>query len=112
MRDIWLELKRLVERGEQGALVTVVRTEGSAYQREGTKMLFQASGEGVGTISGGCLEADLYEHCRSAIRVGEPQVVTYSPERRGQSSIRSTSRPERRRVYRGPGDAFPRWRLS
>jgi xanthine dehydrogenase accessory factor len=80
MRDIWLELKRLVERGEQGALVTVVRTEGSAYQREGTKMLFQASGEGVGTISGGCLEADLYEHCRSAIRVGEPQVVTYSPD--------------------------------
>jgi xanthine/CO dehydrogenase XdhC/CoxF family maturation factor len=43
-------------------------------------MLFRASGEGVGTISGGCLEADLYEHCRTAIRAGEPQVVTYSPD--------------------------------
>ncbi|HUE38322.1 MAG TPA: XdhC family protein [Candidatus Binatia bacterium] len=80
MRDIWLELKRLVERAEQGALVTVVRTEGSAYQREGTKMLFRASGEGMGTISGGCLETDLYEHCRAVIHAGSPQVVTYSPE--------------------------------
>jgi xanthine dehydrogenase accessory factor len=80
MREIWLELKRLVERGEKGALVTIVRTEGSAYQREGTKMLFTASGEGLGTISGGCLETDVYEHCRAAIRSGEPQIVTYSPE--------------------------------
>jgi len=80
MREIWVELKRLVERAEEGALVTVVRTEGSAYQREGTKMLFTASGEGLGTISGGCLETDVYEHCRAAIRSGEPQIVTYSPE--------------------------------
>src|SRR2546423_14696452 len=94
MRDIWLELKRLVERGEQGALVTVVRTEGAAYQREGTKMLFQASGEGVGTISGGCLEADLYEHCPNAIRVGEPQVGTYPPDGMMDTVVRvGTGRP-------------------
>jgi len=75
---IWLELRRWIERGEDGALVTVVRTTGSAYQREGTKMLMRSAGGAVGTISGGCLEADLYEHCRRAIERKEPQVVTYS----------------------------------
>jgi xanthine dehydrogenase accessory factor len=77
MREIWRELKRLLEHGEPGALVTVIRTEGSAYQREGTKMLFRATGDAVGTVSGGCLEADLYEHCRAAINRGEPQIVSY-----------------------------------
>jgi xanthine dehydrogenase accessory factor len=75
---IWLELRRWIERGEDGALVTVVRTAGSAYQREGTKMLFRSSGEAVGTISGGCLEADLYEHCRTAIAREEVKTVSYS----------------------------------
>jgi xanthine dehydrogenase accessory factor len=75
---IWLELRRWIERGEDGALVTVVRTAGSAYQREGTKMLMRSAGGAVGTISGGCLEADLYEHCRRAIERDEPKVVSYS----------------------------------
>jgi len=75
---IWLELRRWIERGEDGALVTVVRTAGSAYQREGTKMLFGTSGAAVGTISGGCLEADLYEHCRAAIARDEAEIVSYS----------------------------------
>jgi len=79
MREIWLELKRLVDAGTESALVTVLRTEGSAYQREGTKMLYAESAEPIGTISGGCLEADLFEHCRTAIRRSGAKIVTYSP---------------------------------
>jgi xanthine dehydrogenase accessory factor len=77
---IWLELGRLVERGEPGALVTITRTAGSAYQREGTKMLFRASGESVGTISGGCLEVDIFERCRAVVDNGTARIVTYTPE--------------------------------
>ncbi len=80
MDPIWLELGRLVERGEPGALVTITRTAGSAYQREGTKMLFRASGENVGTISGGCLEVDIFERCRAVLGTGTPRIVTYTPE--------------------------------
>jgi xanthine/CO dehydrogenase XdhC/CoxF family maturation factor len=78
--SIWLELGRLVERGEPGALVTITRTAGSAYQREGTKMLFRASGESVGTISGGCLEVDIFERCRAVLDDGKARIVTYTPE--------------------------------
>lgn len=80
MENAWLELERLVERGEAAALVTVTRTEGSAYQREGTKMLFRASGEGLGTISGGCLEVDIFERCRAVLDTGQARAVTYTPE--------------------------------
>jgi xanthine dehydrogenase accessory factor len=69
-----------VERGEAAALVTVTRTEGSAYQREGTKMLFRASGQGLGTISGGCLEVDIFERCRAVLDTGQARIVTYTPE--------------------------------
>lgn len=39
-----------------GVLVTVVRTEGSAYRRAGAMMLILEDGRSVGMISGGCLE--------------------------------------------------------
>lgn len=78
MREVWSALARLVESGGEGALVTIVDTAGSAYQREGAKMLYRESAEAVGTISGGCLEADLFEHCRSAIGAGEPRLVRYA----------------------------------
>jgi len=77
---IWLELGRLVESGEPGALVTITRTAGSAYQREGTKMLFRGSGESAGTISGGCLEVDIFERCRAVLDGGTARIVTYTPE--------------------------------
>lgn len=78
MREVWSDLDRLVDGDREGALVTVVHTDGSAYQREGAKMLYRASAEPVGTISGGCLETDLFEHCRSAIDTGEPRLVGYA----------------------------------
>jgi xanthine/CO dehydrogenase XdhC/CoxF family maturation factor len=78
MRAVWRGLERLAAGGGEGALVTVAHTEGSAYQREGSKLLFREGVEPVGTISGGCLEADLFEHCRAAIRRGEPSLVCYN----------------------------------
>jgi xanthine dehydrogenase accessory factor len=76
-REFWRELERMVAGGGDGALVTVARAEGSAYQREGAKLLFRAGAEPIGTISGGCLEADLFEHCRAATERGEPCLVRY-----------------------------------
>jgi len=77
LRAVWQGLERLAAGGGEGALVTVAHTEGSAYQREGAKLLFCEGAEPIGTISGGCLEADLFEHCRAAIGRGEPSIVRY-----------------------------------
>ena len=54
--ELW---QKLAERGESAVLATVVRTEGSSYRVPGARMLLAENGERVGSISGGCLEADV-----------------------------------------------------
>jgi xanthine dehydrogenase accessory factor len=42
-------------------LVTIVHTAGSTYRKPGARLLLTSDGQHEGTISGGCLEADLLE---------------------------------------------------
>ncbi len=45
--------------GTDYVLATVVAVEGSAYRRPGANMLLAGDGRRTGTVSGGCLEADV-----------------------------------------------------
>ncbi len=57
-----MERRQIVamDRGGRGeVLVTLVRAEGSSYRRPGARMLVGAGGSYRGTISGGCLEAEI-----------------------------------------------------
>jgi len=54
--DLW---KRSGAMGEQVCLASVVAIEGSAYRRPGARLLLTSSGRRAGTISGGCLEAEV-----------------------------------------------------
>jgi xanthine dehydrogenase accessory factor len=46
------------QRGQQAALVTIVETKGSTPRKAGSKMLVYADGRTLGSIGGGCAEAD------------------------------------------------------
>ena len=46
-------------RGEELLMATVVRVEGSSYRKPGARMLLTSGGARAGTISGGCLEAEI-----------------------------------------------------
>jgi xanthine dehydrogenase accessory factor len=59
-RQVFAEVARVRERGEIPVVVEVVGVEGSAYRRPGALMLMAPDGSMVGTVSGGCLEGDLY----------------------------------------------------
>lgn len=63
--------------GETTFLATVVKTQGSTYRRAGAKMLMTSTGKMVGTISGGCLENDVFEHTRQSMSDSPAIVVTY-----------------------------------
>lgn len=58
-------------------LATVVNVRGSTYRQPGARMLMTEAGRMVGTISGGCLEKDVFEHTRISMPNGQPIVVTY-----------------------------------
>lgn len=68
---------RLRGRGERAALATVVAVEGSTYRRPGARMLVGADGESEGSISGGCLERDVFRQAARVLHGGEPAVVVY-----------------------------------
>ncbi len=63
--------------GQTVAIATVVDATGSVYRRPGARMLVRRDGAAVGSVSGGCLEADLRERARITLATGVPQLVTY-----------------------------------
>lgn len=77
MREIIDEMRRMIAEPEGGALVTITKTKGSTYRREGAKMLCLKSGAMIGSISGGCLESDAYEVSLEVVERNEPQMVFY-----------------------------------
>jgi xanthine/CO dehydrogenase XdhC/CoxF family maturation factor len=52
------------------ALVTLVRVEGSSYRRVGARLLVGMDGEYAGSISGGCLEAEVVRKAAWMVRSG------------------------------------------
>lgn len=53
---LWRELESA---GAEYVLATVVEVQGSSYRRPGARMLMAADGRRAGTVSGGCLEAEV-----------------------------------------------------
>ncbi|MCD0162721.1 XdhC family protein, partial [Deinococcus sp. 6YEL10] len=70
-------LRDALGRGQQAAIATVVGVHGSAYRREGTRMLILDDGAQVCMLSGGCLEAEVVEVALEVIRTGVPTVTHY-----------------------------------
>jgi xanthine/CO dehydrogenase XdhC/CoxF family maturation factor len=67
------ERRAIVEQWESGsaaALVTLVRIEGSSYRQPGARMLVANNGNTFGSISGGCLEAEVARRARWVARNG------------------------------------------
>jgi xanthine dehydrogenase accessory factor len=89
LREVLEAALRAEARGERAALVTVVATEGSTPQKAGARMLVHADGRIVGTIGGGCLEAEMTWRAREAIEGGRPRLVSYdlTPEQAGEDGL-------------------------
>ncbi|MGH7567561.1 MAG: XdhC family protein [Gemmatimonadales bacterium] len=64
--------------GGGGALATVARTRGSTPVPAGTKMLVGPQGRLIGTVGGGCVEADVIQAALEAQRRGAPALVTHT----------------------------------
>jgi xanthine/CO dehydrogenase XdhC/CoxF family maturation factor len=79
----WKESAEILRRlGElpadrRAAIATVVRIAGSAYRRPGAKLLLEDSGDTLGSVSGGCLEADVREVAVTVLDTGTPSLRHY-----------------------------------
>lgn len=60
----------LYRRGDAVALGTLIHVEGSSYRRIGARILIAANGDYAGSISGGCLEAEVIRKAQWLTRDG------------------------------------------
>jgi len=76
--DIWEEIVACRRRGEAAALATIVSTTGSTPGKDPMKMLVRGDGTFVGSVGGGCLEAEVWEHARTVMATLRPMTVAFS----------------------------------
>src|SRR4051794_17149650 len=77
MRDLLTDLNSWWDAGETFALATVIDVRGSAPRQPGASMAVSATGEVVGSVSGGCVEGAVYELATEVLKTREPVFQTY-----------------------------------
>jgi xanthine/CO dehydrogenase XdhC/CoxF family maturation factor len=77
VKEILPEIEAWRRQGEQIAVATVVATRRSAPRPVGSSLAVSASGKLCGSVSGGCVETDVYEAAREVLATGEPKLLSY-----------------------------------
>lgn len=75
--DVLASIRDLLDAGRSAVIATVIDVEGSAYRRPGAKMLVEEGGEGLGHITAGCLEDEVFALAADITEAGEPRIETY-----------------------------------
>lgn len=77
MRDVLDELLAVWQAGGTAGLSTVVRTMRSAPRPPGAAMVVSPDGSVAGSVSGGCVEAAVYEVAGDVVSSGRPELQSY-----------------------------------
>jgi xanthine dehydrogenase accessory factor len=75
--NVWRAAADLIREGASGALATVARVRGSTPVPAGTKMLVGAAGRLIGSVGGGCVEAEVIGAALEAQRRRAPALLTH-----------------------------------
>jgi xanthine dehydrogenase accessory factor len=71
MPRFYEQLVAALEENRPFALALISSTKGSSPQRIGAKALFFPDGKVIGTLGGGCLEAEVHARAKKALRTGQ-----------------------------------------
>jgi len=76
--DVFEEIVRLRALGQKCALATIVEVRGSIPSFETAKLLVREDGSMVGTIGGGCVEAEVWAAAREVIDTAKPRTMSFN----------------------------------
>ncbi len=76
--DIFEELVRLRRAGQKAALATIVAVRGSIPSYESAKLLVREDGSMLGTVGGGCVEAEVWNAAREVIQDEKPRKLSFN----------------------------------
>jgi xanthine dehydrogenase accessory factor len=77
VKDLLTELELWQSQGEEVALATVVQVRRSAPRPAGARLGMTRSGHMTGSVSGGCVEADVFERAMQVLDSGHTSLVSY-----------------------------------
>jgi xanthine dehydrogenase accessory factor len=76
--DLFEEIVRMRRSGQRGALATIVHTNGSIPSYESSRMLVREDGSLVGTVGGGCVEADVWAAANEVMQNESPRKMVFN----------------------------------
>ncbi|HSS98321.1 MAG TPA: XdhC/CoxI family protein [Terriglobales bacterium] len=76
--DIYEEIVQLRRDGRRGAVATIVNVQGSIPSFKTAKMLVRDDGSIVGTIGGGCVEAEVWQAAREVMESEKPRTLKFN----------------------------------
>jgi xanthine dehydrogenase accessory factor len=75
MSNFYRQLQDLLDQGLDVAVATITHTKGSTPRGVGTKMIIHPYGKHVGTVGGGCGEADVIRTGLDVLADGQPRTI-------------------------------------
>ena len=75
--DIYEQIVELRRQGRRGAIATIINVRGSIPSFKTAKMLVRDDGSIVGTIGGGCVEADVWQAAREVMESEKPRTLKF-----------------------------------
>jgi xanthine dehydrogenase accessory factor len=76
--DIYEEIVKLRREGRRGAIATIVNVRGSIPSFKTAKMLVRDDGSILGTVGGGCVEADVWQVAREVMETERPRTLNFN----------------------------------
>lgn len=76
-RELLARIRELRRTDAPAVVATIVAVEGSAYRREGTRLLIEPDGALTGVLSGGCVERELLAPARETLAAGRPRSLRF-----------------------------------
>jgi xanthine/CO dehydrogenase XdhC/CoxF family maturation factor len=77
VKEILPEIDQWKAEGEKVVVATVVATRRSAPRPIGASLAISESGKMCGSVSGGCVESDVFENAQEVLESGEPRMLSY-----------------------------------
>src|SRR5512140_3124065 len=76
--DLYEQIVALRREGRRGAVATIVNVRGSIPSFRTAKMLVRDDGSIVGTVGGGCVEAEVWQAAREVMESEKPKSLSFN----------------------------------
>jgi xanthine dehydrogenase accessory factor len=78
MEDIYSEILKSLEKKEKVVLATIISRTGSAPRAVGARYLVRQDGSSVGSIGGGCVEAEVWQRAQETLEKGRGSILQFN----------------------------------